>query len=97
MRDRLYTISPGEHIPHIEAGVVLGVLSIESLDIRAKYKVAHHSLCWDIAAESIAGHYEVENILLQSHKIELGGDTYYSIVFSVDITAEEVISYKISI
>ena len=58
-----YTISPGEHVPNVDAGVVFGVLSVEWLDVRAENNDSHHTVTWDVAKETNVSHYEVERSL----------------------------------
>jgi uncharacterized repeat protein (TIGR01451 family) len=55
-----YTISPGEHIPNVDAGVVLGVLSVEWLDVYAQNNDSHHTITWNVADQNNVSHYEVE-------------------------------------
>ena len=60
MTTDLYTVNPGEHIPNIDAGVVLGVLSVEWLDVSVENNGTHHSVLWQLASETNVSHYEIE-------------------------------------
>ena len=60
MTTKLFIVSPGEHIPNVDAGVVLGVLSVQWLDIRAENNISHHTVTWDVASQSNVSHYEIE-------------------------------------
>ena len=85
-----YTISPGEHMPHVDAGVVFGVLSVEWLDVRVDNNDSHHTLTWDVAKETNVSHYEVERSLIGLDDFEViskvlsEGDTPEQKTYSFD-------------
>jgi hypothetical protein len=60
MTTKYYTINPGEHIPNIDAGVVLGVLSVEWLDVAVRDRNTYNNITWDVALQTNVSHYEVE-------------------------------------
>ncbi len=60
MTTAYYSVMPGEHMPNVDAGVVLGVLSAEWLDIKAEHQGNYNEVTWVVDREENASHYEVE-------------------------------------
>ncbi len=63
MTTRYYNILPGQHTPHVDAGVVNSVLAIEWNDVWVEETSSAHDVQWSILSESDVSHYEIERSL----------------------------------
>ena len=59
----LYSVSPGEHTPNVDAGVVFGVLSVQWLEVAVTNQQSSHEVTWKVSSENNVSHYEIERSL----------------------------------
>jgi uncharacterized repeat protein (TIGR01451 family) len=55
-----YMMSPGVHIPNIDAGIVFGVVPIQLLDFTGQYKADYNYLEWTTETELNSDYFELE-------------------------------------
>ena len=60
---KLYQVSPGAHIPNVDAGLMFGILPVEWLDVWGENRTSHNYIEWNIGTESNVSHYEIERSL----------------------------------
>ena len=55
-----YTINPGVHVPHIDAGLTLGVLSIEWNELSGEFIDNHNKLDWSVQSDIEISYFSIE-------------------------------------
>lgn len=104
MTTKYYNVLPGEHTPNVDAGIVLGVLSMQWLDIKVIGEENYNNLKWRLASESNLSYYEVERSLDGINNFEAIGlvspqqGTISQLAYTyqdADVIAEGVYYYRV--